>query len=80
MLVLVADFLELVLMLLMPELLYYFVLFQEDYCLHLHHSYFDVEVVEGVDWVVDLVDDLGGYFLDYYYHHRRHHHHYLVIL
>ena len=75
MLVLVIDFLKLVLMLSMLGLLYYFVLYQKDYFLYFHHSYFDLEVMKGVDQVVDLVDDLRNYFLDYYYHHHHHCHH-----
>ena len=62
MLVLVADFLRLVLMLLMPKLLYYFILHQKGDYFYSHYSYFDLEMmVKGVDWVVNLVDNLKDY-------------------
>ena len=78
-LMLVADFLRLMLMLLMLGLLYYFVLHQEgNYCLR--YSYFSLRVVvEGADQVVDLVDDLEDYWRHCCYHrHHRHHHRHLI--
>ena len=45
MLTLAADFLRLVLILLMPGLLYYSVLHQEGDYFHSRHSYFDLKVV-----------------------------------
>src|SRR6266498_389649 len=77
MLILVANFLRLVLMLLMSEPLGYSVLHQRDYCLL--HLYFDLEVrMEVIDLGDDLVDDLEGNYC--YRHYRRRHLHHLVTL
>ncbi len=72
MLVLVVDFLRLMLMRLMPGSLYYSAHQEDYYLLHSCHSYFDLEVGKGVDLVVDLVDDLGDYFLNHYCYRHRH--------
>ena len=78
---LVADFLKLVLILLVLRLLHYFVLHQGDYCLHLHYLYFDLREVVEVGLGVNSVDDLkGDYFLGHYYYHYHHYYRYHLVI